>query len=207
MKTTLLMLAAMAAPAQAGLISLNISGAFGPLMAGDDPLKLAGQGFVVYGTFSAGLLPIAAAGDSATYALPDTLQIVVAGLTLTAYDAVLTISDPVSGPDAVHLSFSVIPLSFSPDVYTILELPEGTLDGTGIQDFSSGFSAPASSLTYQAFGTSTVLSGELGIAGSVSLAGARGAETPEPDPVSLLGIGLAGIGCVARKRRYQSVAL
>ncbi len=201
MKAVVFLLAALTVPAHAGIVNFDVQGLLGPLLSGSDPLKLAGQDFMASGAFSQDLTAIGTTGDSATYSLPGTLQITVGALTLTGYNANLTITDPASGPGTVSLGFSVIQAEFNPDVFATLSLPEGALQGAAIQDFSASLSGPASSLTYDVIGTSQVLSGELGISGSASIAGAGGAGVPEPGTIGLLAAGLGLMGCVGLKFR------
>jgi len=201
MKAALLLFTALTIPVHAGTISLDVTGTLGPLLFGTDPLQLSGQTFEASGSFSQDLVPVDTTDDSAAYALPVNLQIMVGALVFTGYDPLLTVVVPSSGPDSVSLSFSVLPAQFSPDVYAFLSLPAGTLVNTGLQDFSVAVSQPDSNLFYTIFGNSQSLAGELGMTGTAALTGASGASAPEPGTIGLLAAGLIALGCTARKFR------
>jgi len=179
------------APAAASLLSIDVGGVLGPILQGGDPIHLAGDTFSATGAIDSNAVPIAASWDSATYDLSGNLQIMLGTLALTGYNAMLTITAPPSGPDAVILDFSVTEFNFTPDAAAFLTLPPGTLDGTEIQKFWVSISEPDGSLSYSVPGLSDVVTGTLGITGDASIGGTAQSSAPEPGTAGLLAIGLA----------------
>ena len=190
------------APARAGTVSFDVSGMLGPVLDGIDPLKFAGQAFTATGSLDENTLPIGTTADSATYGIPGDILISLGAVTLNGFNATLTLAAPPSGPDTMALDFSVTELSFTPVVSAILSFPEGTLNGTGLQNFSVNVTQPDSSLKFDLPGVSTVISGTLGITGTASMSGATvppPSGVPEPATMSLLAGGLLAV-CVKLRR-------
>jgi hypothetical protein len=197
-----LLSAASARPARAGTISFDITGTLGPVLSGIDPLKFAGQTFTASGSLDESTPPAGTTADSATYDIPGGILISLGAVTLNGFNTALTLTAPPSGPDTMFLEFSVTELSFTPDVMAILSLPEGTLNGTGLQNFSASVSQPDSSLTFVLPGVSTVITGTLGVTGTASMSGATApppSGVPEPATMTLLAGGLIVIGWKRRR--------
>jgi hypothetical protein len=200
--TLFLGLAALPPPADAGLLSIDVSGVLGPVLQGSDPIHLAGDTFTATGEIDANAVPIGASGGSAIYDLSGNLQIALGHLNLTGYDPMLTITAPSSGPDTVFLDFSVVEYSFTPDVIAEFTLPAGTLDGTGVQSFWANVSEPGATLSYSVAGGTQDVTGTLGITGNVSFGGAPASSAPEPGTLCLLAAGtVVAIGMKMRGGR------
>ena len=184
-----LALAALPIPAAAGLLSIDVNGVLGPVLQGSDPIHLAGDTFTATGSIDPNAVPISTSTDAAIYLLSGDLQVLVSNLTLTGYDAMITVIAPPSGPDTVVLDFSVLAYSSTPDVTASFTLPAGTFDGTGIQTFWEYVNEPGGSLGYSVPGATSVLTGTLGITGSVSVGGTPSSSAPEPGTAGLLALG------------------
>lgn len=194
--------AAVSVPLHAGTISFDVSGLLGPVLSGLDPLKFSGQTFSANGSLDANALPVSTTADSATYSIPGNIQITVGAIALNGFNALLTVTDPASGPDTLSLDFSVVEMTFTPDVTTVLSLPEGTLNGTALQNFTSSVSQPDSSLTFVLPGGSTSISGTLGVTGTASMTGGV-SGLPEPGSIALLASGLLVLGIKVRTLRRR----
>jgi hypothetical protein len=201
----LLAMTGLALPARASLIDIDVNGVLGPLLGGTDPIGLAGSSFSLFGTIDSGATPVGIVGDSATYNIPGTLQIMVANLALTGYNATLTLTAPPSGSDVLAVDFTVTAANFTPDVAASLLLPPGTLTGTGIQTFSATVSQPDSSFSYLLPGTSYNYLGMLGVTGTVSLSEETPSGVPEPGTIGLLAGGLVAFGCGMTLRRKRQL--
>jgi hypothetical protein len=195
---------ALSLPARAGTITLETSGTLGPLLSGIDPLKLNGGSFLVMGTIDANSSPIGTTADSATYTLPGTLDITIGALDFSGFFGTMTLTDAASGPDTVVLDFLVSELGFVPVVSATLSLPEGTLSGTGLQNYSANIFEPDSTFSFQLVGGSSLLTGTLGITGVTSASGGTLPSTvPEPGTIGLLAAGLLAV-TLARRARNRS---
>jgi hypothetical protein len=191
---------ALSIPARAGTITLETSGTLGPLMSGIDPLKLNGGSFLVTGMLDQSSAPTSITADSATYSIPGTLDITVGDLDFGNLFGTLTLVDPSSGPDTVALDFSVSELGFVPIVTATLSLPAGTLNGTGLQDYSASVSEPDSMFTFQLPAGSSLLTGTLGITGVTSASSETSPSgVPEPGTIGLLAGGLLAVTLVRRR--------
>jgi hypothetical protein len=187
-------------PARAGAITLEATGTFGPLMSGIDPLKLNGGNFTVTGTINQNSAPTSATADSATYTIPGTLDITVGDLDFGDLFGTMTLTAPSSGPDIVAFDFTVSELGFVPIVTATLSLPAGTLNGTGLQDYSVDVSEPDSMFTFQLPAGSSLLTGTLGITGVASAFGETSPSgVPEPGTLALLAGGLLAVIIVRRR--------
>ena len=201
-----LVFAAFALPAQAGTITFDVSGTLGPVLAGSDPFNFGTQPFEASGSLDANTPPSGTTTYSATYDIPGNIQITVGPLgpsVLTAYNGQLTLIAPPSGPDTMMLSFSVsvTELYVTPDVIASLSLPEGTLNGTGLQSFQADVSQPDSYFLFSLQGVSEAFTGQLGITGTASMSGGTPPpEVPEPATVSLLAGGVLVLGLKLRGR-------
>jgi len=196
----LLLFIAVSIPMYAGTVNFGATGTLGPLLDGIDPLGLNGDSFTLTGSINQNAVPISVSSDSATYNVPVDLNVIVGSLNLTGYYATLTLTDPLSGPDTMTLAFSVVNIPFDPEVTATLLLPDGTLHGTGIQNFSANVSQPDSNLFFQLIGTSQASSGTLGITGTTYI-GSPPSGVPEPATVSLLAAGLVATFVLYRRRR------
>ena len=192
--TVALFFAALAMPADASSIALDVNGVLGPVLGGSDRLGLTGLYFTLTGVMDQDAAPISTTADSATYSVPGTLQIALGNLMLTGYGATLTLTDAPSGPDLVTIAFDVTEFNFNPDVWATLSLPPDTLQGTGIQDFTASVSQPDSSFSYFIPGVSDEILATLGVTGTVSMSGGTPPSgVPEPGTISLLAAGLAAV--------------
>jgi hypothetical protein len=185
-------------PAAAGTLSIDVGGVLGPVLQGSDPINLTGETFMATGAIDPNAVPVSISGDSATYDLSGNLQLMLGAVTLTEYDATLTITAPPSGPDTLALDFSVTEFNFTPQVEASFSLPSGTLNGTGIQRFWAEVSQPDSSFSFVLPDSEIDISGTLGITGSASIGGTPSSNAPEPGTVNLLAAGLV-LGAIAMK--------
>ena len=187
-----------AGPAQASSIGLETAGQLGPLLNGIDPLGLAGQDFLLTLSLPLDSLPISKTSDSATYSIPGTLNITIGALNFSGFYGNLTLTDPPSGPDTVGLDFLVSELGFVPVVTTTLVLADGTLNGTGLQNYTANVSQPDSTFSFELIGGSNMLGGTLGVTGTTSAFGAP-SGVPESGTIALLAGGLLAV--ILRRRR------
>jgi hypothetical protein len=198
---------ALSLPARAGDITLETSGTLGPLISGIDPLNLDGGIFFVTGTIDQNSAPVSITTDSATFSIPGTLDITVGALDFSGFYGNLTLTDPSSGPDTVTLDFMVSELGFVPVVTATLSLPEGTLHGTGLQDYAANVSEPDSTFSFELLGVSTSLTGTLGITGVSSASGEPSPSgVPEPGTVALVAGGLLAVILVRRRMGARATA-
>jgi hypothetical protein len=195
-----LCLLALVLPLQAGTLTFQTVGTLGPLLSGVDPLGLAGDSFSLSGSIPQNAVPMSTTFDSATYAFGSDLTIQLGSFPLTGYNATITLTDPSSGPDLVSVDFNAVEFSFTPIINATLSLPDGTLNSTGLQNFSTAVSQPASSFSFTLPGTSQVLFGNVGITGTTSLTGGS-SSVPEPAIVALLAGGLLVVGWKLRRLR------
>ena len=187
----LLTLVTLPLPGIAGTLDINVNGVLGELLQGNDAVGLTGIGFSATGTIDPDAAPVSIAGDSYTYDLAGYLQIMLGKIAMTGYDAQITLTAPLSGPDTVVLDFGVTEFGITPEVEAYLTLPAGTLDGPWVQPFQASFSEPDSSLTYGVPGEEDVIYATLGMTGTASIGGAPAAQMPEPGPAGLLAGGRA----------------
>src|SRR5579871_1802289 len=202
MRALFILLTTLTLPVCASTINIDINGTLGPLLAGSDPLNLAGDLFSAQGSFTDPFTLISGNGSSATYNVPGDLQIQAGNFDLTGYNATLTITDPSSGPDTLTLAFTIIQVITSPQAAVTISLPAGTFGSDNIQNLDVTFSQPDSNLLYSAIGNSAVVSGELGITGAATVTGAgpSGAQTPEP---GTLGIVITSLLACAIVKHYR----
>jgi len=182
-----------AVPAHASSIGLDIEGVLGPVLAGSDRIGLSGLYFSLTGVIDQDSSPVRVTADSATYNLPEGLEIAVGNLVLTGYNATLTLTDPAYGPDMLTVAFGVTEFNFTPDAWATLFLPAGTLDGTGLQDFWAYVSQPDSTLSYSIPGVDDEITATLGVTGIVSMSGGAPSNAPEPTTIGLLAGGLLAV--------------
>jgi hypothetical protein len=159
--------------------------------------------FTATGTIDQNTAPISTTADSATYNLPADLQITLGLLNFTGYSPTLTLIDPPSGPDTMSLNFTVIEAGFKPDVNATLSLPEGTLNGAGLQTFWVNVSQPDSSFSFSLPIGEVLYAGTLGITGTASITGETPPPSgvPEPATMGLLAAGLLAVGFTKRGLR------
>lgn len=182
-------------PARAGTVAFGTSGTLGPVLSGSDPLQLSGRTFSLTGAIDPHAVPISTTGDSATYDVPVNLDIMIGNAPpLTGYFATITLTDPASGPDTMTIDFNVVEFNFTPIVGATLTLPDGTLHGTGIQNFLANVSQPDSGFFFTLPGGSQSISGTLGVTGTAYI-GTAPSGVPEPGTISLLIGGLLVVGC------------
>ncbi len=197
-----LLFAAFALPARAGTVSFDASGTLGPLLSGVDPLGFVGQAFITSGSLDENTPPTSTTADSATYNIPGNILITLGPVPLNGSNGTLTLTAPPSGPDTMALDFSVTVVGYTSDVTAILSLPEGTLSGTGLQNFAVDVTQPDSSFTFMLPGQYIPISGTLGITGAASMSGATvppPAGVPEPATMILLASGLLAVGWKRRQ--------
>ncbi|MGA3041657.1 MAG: PEP-CTERM sorting domain-containing protein [Bryobacteraceae bacterium] len=202
--TLFLTLAILKAPAFAGTLSLDVSGVLGPDLQGIDPLNMVGLTFSASGAINPNAAPIFVTGDSATYDFSEDLQVTLSKLTLTGYDATLTITAPPSGADTMIVEFDVDEFGFTPEVVASFSLPAGTLNGTEIQKVWAQVTQPDSKLSFGIPDAEDTLSGTVGLTGTISLGGTPPASVPEPGTFGLLGAGL--VLAAAHNRRAGNSA-
>jgi len=203
-----LLCAAFAPLARAGTVTFDVSGTLGPVLAGSDPFNFDTQPFEASGSLDANTPPSGTTANSATYDIPGNIQITVGPLgpsVLTGYNGQLTLIAPPSGPDTMMLSFSVsvTELYTAPDVIASLSLPEGTLNGTGLQSFQADVSQPDSYFLFSLQGVSEAFTGQLGITGTASMSDGTPPPppgVPEPATMSLLAGGVLVLGLKLRGR-------
>ena len=91
-------------------------------------------------------------------------------------------------------------LGFVPVVTATLVLPAGTLNGTGLQNYSGSVFEPDSTFSFELLGVSTAMTGTLGISGTTSASGSTSPSgVPEPGTIGLLSGGLLALTFVRRR--------
>ncbi|MFN7993678.1 MAG: PEP-CTERM sorting domain-containing protein [Bryobacteraceae bacterium] len=196
-----LLLTGFSRPVSAGMIGFDISGTLGPVLTGIDPLHLDGSAFSATGSIDQNAVPISTTENSATYLLPAPIQVIAGNINISGYNASLTVTDSSSGPDIISLDFSAVEVIFTPDVNATLSLPDGTLTGTGIQNFFADFSQPDSTFSFTLPGVSDLVSGTLGVTGTVNMGGGAPSGVPEPGTAAMMLGGLAAVALQIRRAR------